>query len=565
MSKLRFLPRISLAALFFGFLVWPPIFGQKAETSPIKFELKSLPFRLDSDESVTARNVPETMAGGVAVFDYNGDGRPDIFFANGADLQTLKKTSDKFSDRLYRNDGNGVFTDVTTQAGLQGHGFDNGVAAGDYDNDGHPDLFVMGVHGNTLYHNNGDGTFADVTRKAGLDKSVDPEFGPLYGVAAAWVDVNNDGLLDLFVVNYLQWTWSDKPLCTINNVAEYCHPRYYKGLPDQLFLNQGDGAFKDVSKEWGIRDHVGKGMGVGIADFDLDGRPDLFVTNDAGYSFLFHNLGNKFEEIAFQANIALPEEGAFISGMGLDFRDFDNDGYPDVSYVALNRQTFPVFRNTGKGDFTEVTAPSSMTSESLGMSGFGPALYDFDNDGWKDLFVSRGHVSATHPPGAEVRQPNTVFRNLGSSGKWQPLTEEAGFAQSTAARHRGCALGDFDGDGRTDIVVTSMDANAELWMNRSANAGHWVDIALRGTKSNRDGIGARIRVVTKAGAQYNHQTSSVCYASSSLGPVHFGLGSESKAQKIEITWPSGIVQTLENIDADHVLKITEAAPAGAAK
>ena len=565
MSKLRFLPRISLAALFFGFLVWPPIFGQKAETSPIKFELKSLPFRLDSDESVTARNVPETMAGGVAVFDYNGDGRPDIFFANGADLQTLKKTSDKFSDRLYRNDGNGVFTDVTTQAGLQGHGFDNGVAAGDYDNDGHPDLFVMGVHGNTLYHNNGDGTFADVTRKAGLDKSVDPEFGPLYGVAAAWVDVNNDGLLDLFVVNYLQWTWSDKPLCTINNVAEYCHPRYYKGLPDQLFLNQGDGAFKDVSKEWGIRDHVGKGMGVGIADFDLDGCPDLFVTNDAGYSFLFHNLGNKFEEIAFQANIALPEEGAFISGMGLDFRDFDNDGYPDVSYVALNRQTFPVFRNTGKGDFTEVTAPSSMTSESLGMSGFGPALYDFDNDGWKDLFVSRGHVSATHPPGADVRQPNTVFRNLGSSGKWQALTEEAGFVQSTAARHRGCALGDFDGDGRTDIVVTSMDANAELWMNRSANAGHWVDIALRGTKSNRDGIGARIRVVTKAGAQYNHQTSSVCYASSSLGPVHFGLGSESKAQKIEITWPSGTVQKLENIDADRVLKITEAASTGAAK
>jgi enediyne biosynthesis protein E4 len=505
------------------------------------------------------------MAGGVAVFDYNGDGRPDIFFANGADLQTLKKTSDKFSDRLYRNDGDGVFTDVTALAGVQGHGFDNGVAAGDYDNDGHPDIFVMGVHGNTLYHNNGDGTFSDVTKKAGLDKSIDPEFGPLYGVAAAWIDVNNDGLLDLFVVNYLQWAWSDKPLCTINNIAEYCHPRYYKGLPDQLFLNQGDGTFKDVSKEWGIRDHIGKGMGVGVADFDLDGRPDLFVTNDAGYSFLFHNLGNKFEEIAFQAGIALPEEGAFISGMGLDFRDFDNDGYPDVAYVALNRQTFPLFRNTGKGDFTEVTASSSITSQSLGMSGFGPALYDFDNDRWKDLFVSRGHVSATHPPGADVKQPNTVFRNLGSSGKWQALTEEAGFAQSTAARHRGCALGDFDGNGRIDVVVTSMDANAELWMNHSPKAGHWLDIALHGTKSNRDGIGARIQVVTKTGVQYNHQTSSVCYASSSLGPVHFGLGADSKAQKVQITWPSGIVQTLENVEADRVLKITEAAPNGPAK
>ena len=565
MAKQQFFQWVYAAAILLGLSVSPSIVSQQPTSSPIRFEFKSLPFRLDSNESSTARNVPETMAGGVAVFDYNGDGRPDIFFTNGADLQALKKTSDKYSDRLFRNDGNGTFTDVTAQAGLQGRGFDSGVAAGDYDNDGHPDLFVIGVHGNTLYRNNGDGTFTDVTKKAGLDKSVDPEFGPLYGVAAAWVDVNNDGLLDLFVVNYLQWTWSDKPLCTINNVAEYCHPRYYKGLPDQLFLNNGDGTFKDVSKEWGIRDHVGKGMGIGVADFDLDGKPDLFVTNDAGYSFLFHNLGNKFEEVAFQSNIALPEEGAFISGMGLDFRDFDNDGYPDVAYVALNRQTFPLFRNTGKGDFAEVTASSGMTSESLGMSGFGPALYDFDNDGWKDLFVSRGHVSATHPPGAEVKQPNTVFRNLGVNGKWQPLTEEAGFIPSTAARHRGCGLADFDGDGRIDVVVTSMDAKAELWMNRSANAGHWLDVALRGTKSNRDGIGARIKVVTKSGAQYNHQTSSVCYASSSLGPVHFGLGSESKVQRIEIAWPSGIVQTLENIDADRILKVTETAPSAPTK
>jgi len=549
------------AAILFALFVRPSIFSQQPKSSPIQFELKSLAFRLDSDESTTARNVPETMAGGVAVFDYNGDGRPDIFFANGADLATLKKSSDKYSDRLFRNDGNGVFTDVTADAGLKGHGFDVGVAAGDYDNDGHPDLFVTGVHGNTLYHNNGDGTFTDATKKAGLDTSVDPEYGPLWAVAAAWVDVNNDGLLDLFVVNYLQWTWSDKPLCTINNVAEYCHPRYYKGLPDQLFLNNGDGTFKDVSKEWGIRDHVGKGMGVGVADFDLDGHPDLFVTNDAGYSFLFHNLANKFEEVAFQANAALPEEGAFISGMGLDFRDFDNDGYPDIAYVALNRQTFPLFRNTGKGDFTEVTASTNMTSESLGMSGFGPALYDFDNDGWKDLFVSRGHVSATHPPGAEVKQPNTVFRNLGANGKWEALTEQAGFAQSTAARHRGCAMGDFDNDGRIDVVVTSMDANAELWMNRSPNPGHWINIDLLGTKSNRDGIGARIKVVTKAGTQYNHQTSSVCYASSTLGPVHFGLGAESKALKIEITWPSGIVQSLENIAADRILKVTETSAA----
>jgi enediyne biosynthesis protein E4 len=530
-----------------------------AAASPIKFELKQLPFKLETDES-QSRNAPETMGGGIAVFDYNGDGKPDIFFANGADLETMKKTSAKYSDRLFRNNGDGTFTDVTEQAGLAGAGFDIGVAVGDYDNDGHPDLFVTGVRGNHLYHNNGDGTFSDVTKQAGLDQFNDPEFGPLWAVAAAWVDINNDGKLDLFVANYLQWKYDKKPMCVVDSGPEYCHPRFYKGLPDQLFMNQGNGTFKDVSKEWGLRDHVGKGMGVGIADYDLDGKPDVFVTNDGEYDFLFHNLGNKFDEVSFQTNTALPEEGAFISGMGLDFRDFNNDGYPDIVYVALNRQTFPILQNTGKGDFREVTSPSGMGRISMGMAGFGPALYDFDNDGWKDLFVSRGHVSATRPPGAQVKQPNTVFRNI-KGNTWVPLTEEAGFTDATAARHRGCALGDFDGDGKIDVVVTSMDLPAELWMNRSPNAGHWLNIALEGVKSNRDGIGARIKVVSPSVTQYNHQTSSVCYASSSLGPVHFGLGPDTKATSVEITWPSGITQKLENVAADQTVKVVEAVPA----
>jgi enediyne biosynthesis protein E4 len=537
--------------------------GQQQPVSPIQFELRRLPFHLDSDET-PARNAPESMAGGIAVFDYNGDGRPDIFFTNGADIATLKKTSPKYSNRLFRNDGNGVFTDVTAQAGLAGTGFDIGAAVGDYDNDGHPDLFVLGVHGNTLYHNNGDGTFTDVTKKAGLDKWNDPEYGPLWSEAAVWVDVNNDGLLDLFIVNYLQWSYSDQPKCVAQGIADYCHPRFYKGLPNQLFLNQGDGTFKDVSKEWGIRDHVGKGMGVGMADYDLDGKPDLFVTNDADYNFLFHNQGNKFDEVAFQANVALPEDAAFISGMGLDFRDFNNDGYPDIVYVALKAQTFPIYLNTGKGDFVEVTTPSLMREESMHSSGFGAALYDFDNDGWKDIFVTRGHVAWHGPPGSVISQPNMVFRNLGASGKWQALTDEAGFTEATTGRHRGCAFGDFDGDGRIDAVTTGLNMDAELWMNRSPHTGHWLDIALEGVKSNRDGIGARIRVVTKAGTQYNHQTSSVCYASSSLGPVHFGLGAETLATTVEITWPSGIVQTLENVAADRIVKVREPAAAPAA-
>lgn len=500
------------------------------------------------------------MAGGVAVFDYNGDGRPDIFFTNGANIATLKKDSPKYRNRLFRNDGKGVFTDVTDAAGLAGSGYDIGVAVGDYDNDGHPDLFVAGLHQSTLYHNNGDGTFTDVTVKSGLDASLnrpDPEFGPLWAEGAAWVDVNNDGLLDLFVLNYMQWEYSDKPLCASSSFVDYCSPKFYKGQPNQLFLNKGDGTFQDVSAEWGIRKQVGKGMGIGVADYDLDGRPDLFITNDTSYNFLFHNVGNKFEEVAFDAGVALVEDGAFISGMGADFRDFNNDGWPDIAFVALNNQTFPLFENTGKGAFREITTPSGMRRLSLAMSGFSVGLYDFDNDGWKDLFVSRGHVESITMPGQPVSQQNTVFRNLGRSGKWEALTEEAGLTAAPPARHRGCAFGDFDGDGRIDVAVTALGEQPELWMNRSEHAGHWLAVALRGTKSNRDGIGARIKLTTRSGTQYNHMTTSVGYASSSAGPVHFGFGPDTRADLIEIHWPSGIVQTLKSVDADRILNVTE--------
>ncbi len=491
------------------------------------------------------------------MFDYNGDGRPDIFFTNGANIATLKKDDPKYRNRLFRNDGNGKYTEVTATAGVAGTGYDIGVAVADFDNDGHPDLFVTGVYKNTLYHNNGDGTFTDVTAKAGLNSSNDPEFGPLWSVAAAWVDVNNDGLLDLFVVNYMQWKYTAAPLCSFKGVGDYCHPRFYKPQPNQLFLNNGDGTFRDVSAAWGIRQHPGKGMGVGVADYDQDGRPDLFVTNDASYNSLFHNTGNKFEEVAFEAGVALPEDGSFISGMGLDFRDFSNDGYPDIAYVALNNQTFPLLENTGKGDFRDVTTPSGMRDASMKMAGYCAALYDFDNDGWKDLFVTRGHVEAMPVPGAEIDQYNTVFRNPGKTGKWVALTGEAGLDASQGGRHRGCAFGDLDGDGRVDVVATALDRDAEVWMNRSEKSGHWLEVQLRGTRSNRDGIGAQIKVVTKSGTQYNHMTTSVGYASSSDGPVHFGLGRDARAETVEIRWPSGRVQTVHDVAGDQVLKVTE--------
>jgi hypothetical protein len=531
----------------------------KVSAPRIKFELQSLPFRVETDETLENPHAPSTMAGGVAVFDYNKDGRPDIFFANGANMATLKKDAPKYSNLLLRNEGKGVFKDVTKEAGLAGTGYDMGAAVGDYDNDGYPDLFVAGVHGRKLYHNNGDGTFTDVTEKARVGNWKDPEHGPLWSVAAAWVDVNNDGLLDLFVVNYVQWDYATEHVCGIGDRFDYCSPNFYKGSPNQLYLNKGDGTFEDVSEAWGLRKNIGKGMGVGVADYDLDGRPDLFVTNDLYYNYLFHNLGNKFEEVALDKGVALVEDGQFISGMGVDFRDIDNDGYPDITTVALNNQTFPVWRNIEGKSFDEVTHSTGIREASLRMGGYSPGFFDFDNDGWKDLFVSRGHVEALPKPGTEIEQHNVVFRNPGLSGRWQALVAEAGLTMAPPARHRGCAFGDFDGDGRMDVVVTALLGRAEIWMNRTEGAGHWLDVALEGTKSSRDGIGARVKVVSKGGVQYNHMTSSVGYASSSYGPVHFGLGEEKQAELIEIHWPSGIVQTLPSVAADRVITVKERA------
>jgi hypothetical protein len=531
-----------------------------ASASAIRFELKPIAFQLEHGE-VIARHVPATMAGGLAVFDYNRDGRPDIFFTNGANLATLKKDDPKYRNRLFRNDGGGVFTDVTESAGLAGTGFDSGVAVGDYDNDGYPDLFVAGVHHNTLYHNNGDGTFTDVTEKAGISNLPDPKYGPMWGITAVWMDVNNDGLLDLFVVNYLQWDYATEPLCEYKGLSDYCSPRSYKGLPNQLYLNKGNGKFEDVSEQWGIRAHVGKGMGGGMADYDLDGRPDLFVTNDGSYNFLFHNLGDKFEEVAFQKGVALTEDGGFISGMGLDFRDFNNDEYPDLVTAALENQTFPIWKNTAGKGFQEVTTLSGMRTLCMRMAGFGVGFFDFDNDGWKDLFVSRGDVLSRAMPNTTVEQHNTVFRNLGAAGgangRWEALTDEAGLDASPAARHRGLAFGDLDGDGRIDVVTSALAHPAEIWINRSPAAGHWLDIALEGTKSNRDGIGARIQITTKSGSQYNHMTTSVGYASSSCGPVHFGLGGNEMAESVIIHWPSGIIQTFKDVRGDRVLPVKE--------
>lgn len=548
--------RALLCAAGAATLLWKLSAGAPPNPAPIHFAFRPIAFSLDSCET-PERHAPETMAGGVAVFDYDRDGNLDIFFTNGADITSLQKSSPKYSNRLFHNNGDGTSTDVTEKAGLAGTGYDTGVAVGDYDNDGYEDLFVGGVHRNTLYHNNGDGAFTDVTEKAGL-AHPDKEYGPLWSITGAWVDVNNDGLLDLFVANYLSWDVTKEPDCRFNGKPEYCHPKFYKELPNQLFLNKGDGTFADVSAEAGIRSHLGKAMSVSVADYDGDGLSDIFVTNDKLFNFLFHNKGNvRFEEVAFEAGVALPEHGNLISNMGADFRDINNDGWPDIAIVALANETFPLYQNTGKGGFEEITAGSGMTWLCNPMSGYSPNVADYDNDGWKDLFVSRGDVQSPAMAGrAHIDQPNTVFRNTGN-GKWSALTEEAGFAAQPPRRHRGAALGDFNHDGKLDIVVTALSAPAEIWMNDSPGGSHWLEFALEGTKSNRDAIGARIRLTAGGRTQFNHVTTASGYASSSAGPMHFGLGAAKVADEVEIRWPSGTTQVLKNVSADQVLRIKE--------
>ena len=532
--------------------VAPIRFEDIAEQAGVHFVVENSP--------TPEKHQPETMPAGVALFDYDGDGLLDIYLVNGAEMPSLEKTGPKYYNRLFHNNGNGTFTDVTEHAKVAGAGYGMGVAVGDYDNDGRPDLFVANVNGNQLFHNNGDGTFTDVTAKAGLSGAM-RHGRKMWSISAGWFDYNRDGLLDLFVVNYCDWDPRYEPSCMGLNGRGYCHPDSFPPLTNTLYRNNGDGTFTDVSAETGISKIEGRGMGVAFADYDNDGWPDVFVANDNSPNLLFHNIdGKRFEEAGVQAGVAYNEDGNVLAGMGVDFRDVNNDGLPDIWHTAIENETFPLYMNNGKGAFVNAGQPSRLANLTRPMSGWSNGMVDLDNDGWKDLVVARSNVMdnieqiSRHFHYAE---PDSVFRNLGN-GQFADVSATAGADFIRLAPHRGLAYGDLDNDGRMDLVVTALGGPVSVLRNITETHNHWILLQLTGTKSNRMGIGAQIRITTDDGRKlYNEVTTSTGYAASSDPRVHFGLGTSRVVREIEIRWPSGTRQLLHNVTADRLMLVTE--------
>ena len=513
-----------------------------------------------ANSSTENKNQPQAMLAGVALLDYDNDGYLDIYLVGGAAIPSLVKDSPLYWNRLFHNNRDGTFTDVTEKAGVAGSGYSTGVAVGDYDNDGWPDIFVANVTGNQLFRNNGNGTFTDVTEKAGVGGAT-LNGKKMWSVGAGWFDYNNDGRLDLFLVNYCGWEVNKDPHCELKQgVRAYCDPKNYPSLHNTLYRNNGNGTFTDVSVEMGIAQHFGKGMSVSFADYDGDGYLDAFVANDTTRNFLFHNLkGKAFEEVGMTAGVSYAADGETLSGMGSDFRDANNDGLPDIWHTAVEREEFPLFINAGAGDFVDMTVGSGLAS-TRDMSGWSNGMFDFDNDGWKDLFVARSNVLdniSVLKPARHYPEPNSVFQNLGN-GKFLDVSGLAGADFQLEAPHRGAAFGDLDNDGRIDVVLSTLNGPAKILHNISDNSNHWILLKLVGTKSNRMGIGAQIRLEGQDGSvQWNEATTAVGYASSSDPRVHFGLGHNKRIRTIELRWPSGITQTLRDVDADQVLVVKE--------
>ncbi len=506
----------------------------------------------------------ETMIGGVGVLDYDGDGWLDIFFVNGAKLkdpqpdgEELDKSSPEFWNRLYRNNHDGTFTDVTEKAGLKGKGYGNGVAVGDYNNDGYPDILVTNYGPCVLYRNNGNGTFTDVTAEAGLKTDG-------WATSAVFFDYNKDGFLDLFICRYLEWNFAGNPYCGHKTPGgrAYCHPDNFKAVSNYLFKNNGNGTFTDVSEPSGIKSKLGYGLGVCVADFNNDGWPDIYVANDAFPQFLFMNNGNgTFTETGTLVGVGYTDQGNTFSGMGTDAQDLDDDGSFDIITTALSNETYAYFHNNGDGTFTFATMMSNLGDLTRLLGGWGMHIYDYDNDGYKDLFLANSHVmdniEKTQPHLSYMQKP-LMLKNDGK--RFVNVSSSSGDIFNKTFASRGAAFGDLDNDGDVDVVVSNLTSPAYILRNDGGNKNTWIGLDLRGTKSNRDGIGAKVKLISESGkAQYYQVTTESSYQSANDRRVFMGIGKEKKIKEIRINWPSGIEQVLSNPEPRQILRVEEKA------
>jgi hypothetical protein len=503
----------------------------------------------------------ETMGSGVALFDCDNDGRLDIFLVNGAPYPdptpkdfVPRKSGPEYWNRMFHQKPDGTFEDITEKAGLQGVGYGMGVAVGDYDNDGNEDLYVTGYGGNRLYHNNGNCTFTDVTDEAGVG-------GSGWSSSATWVDLDNDGLLDLVVDRYVTWDWEDV-WCGEHREGyrAYCHPDVFQPIKMLVYHNDGNGHFTEVAHKLGL-DKPAKALGIAIGDYDQDGRIDLFVANDSMPEFLFHQKKDgTFEEVGLESGVAVNDGGQTYAGMGVDFADYNNDGWPDVVITDLANQRYALYENAGDGTFNYASSTSGLGEITLLHSGWSLRFIDYDNDGWKDLLIAQGHdldtIEKSYPL-LHYREPMMLVRNTGR--KFVDVSSISSDIFHDAWVGRGMAIGDIDNDGRVDAVVSTNGGPAHILHNETETANHWITLRLIGHKSNRDAIGAQVKVSAAIGDQWGTVTTSSGYLSSSDPRLHFGLGAEKAAKRIEIRWPSGTQQVMLNVTGDRQVTIDEPA------
>ncbi len=498
----------------------------------------------------------ETMGAGCAWIDYDQDGLLDLYLVNSA---ATKLYTPKHSIRsaLYHNNGDGTFTDVTDRAGVGAEGlFGMGVAVGDFNNDGFPDLFVLGYGRCILYRNNGDGTFTDITAKSGVENRG------RWASSAAWFDYDNDGRLDLLIANYVDWTPENNFYCGDrgSGMRSYCHPDVYKGMPPTLYHNNGDGTFTDVSSASGIGAKPGNGLGVVTFDYDGDGWQDIFIANDSMPNFLFHNKRDgTFEEVGYLAGVAVSGDGQAEAGMGVDAADLTGNGQMDLVVTHLDLQLARLYRNKGNGVFDDETVRSKIGYATYHLSGFGTRFFDYDNDGARDLFIANGHVLDNiqlYRSEARYLEPKLMFRNTGG-GLFENVSDRLGADFQLPRASRGVAVGDFDNDGDLDILVNNNGEAPQLLRNDGGNANHWLSILLIGTRSNRDGVGARVKLSAGTSIQFDQKKGGMSYQSAQDPRLHFGLGSHTLIDSLEIDWPSGAKTKLGGIKADQIIAIQE--------